>query len=126
MKKFRVKVDGKEYEVEVEAIDESNENLGNMDTNNIKNDYPKKADLNNKKTNNTEETVGEDILAPLPGTISVRVKKGEKVSKGEIIIILEAMKMENEITAPIDGTVQELYVSTGDSVETGELMARII
>ncbi len=126
MKKFRVKVDGKEYEVEVEAIDESNESLNNKDVE-IKNEEPKRENhTSNKNSKNTEETEGEEILAPLPGTITVKVKKGENVSKGEIIMILEAMKMENEITAPIDGNLQELYVSTGDSVETGELMARII
>ncbi len=132
MKKFKVKVDGKVFEVEVEAINDSDENIDNLATNQIKkddinDDDDNKEVLDNKKISSDKaNTEGEDIVAPLPGVISVKVKKGKNVSKGDIILILEAMKMENEITAPIDGTLQELYVSTGDTVETGELLARII
>lgn len=132
MKKFKVKVDGKVYEVEVEAINDSDENIDNLATNqikkdDIKNDDSNKEVLDNKKISSDKaDTEGEDIVAPLPGVISVKANKGENVSKSDILLILEAMKMENEITAPIDGTIQELYVSTGDTVETGELLARII
>lgn len=63
---------------------------------------------------------GEAIKAPLPGTIlQVRVAAGEAVKAGQVLVILEAMKMENEIVAPRDGTVAQVVTSKGSTVETG-------
>lgn len=63
---------------------------------------------------------GEQITAPMPGTIlSVKVKQGDAVKAGQILVILEAMKMENEIVAPRDGTVAQVVVAQGASVDTG-------
>ncbi len=69
---------------------------------------------------------GEAVKAPMPGTImKINVSVGDKVKKGDIICILEAMKMENEIFAPVDGTVTSLPVSKGASVQTDEVLATI-
>ena len=66
------------------------------------------------------------VTAPLPGTINdVRVKAGDKVKAGQVIVILEAMKMENEIQAPSDGTVSAVSVSKGDAVAEGAVMVVI-
>lgn len=63
---------------------------------------------------------GETIAAPMPGNIlRVDVKQGDTVKAGQILIILEAMKMENEIVAPKDGTVAQVVTSKGAVVETG-------
>ena len=63
---------------------------------------------------------GTPINAPLPGTIlSVNVSNGQPVKKGEVLLIIEAMKMENEIMAPSDGTVTSVAVSKGQAVESG-------
>ena len=63
------------------------------------------------------------VDAPMPGTIlDVKVSVGASVSSGEVICILEAMKMENEIVAPQDGTVASVNVSKGDSVEAGQVI----
>lgn len=63
---------------------------------------------------------GEQITAPMPGTIlSVKVKQGDAVKAGQILVILEAMKMENEIVAPRDGTIAQVVVAQGASVDTG-------
>lgn len=63
---------------------------------------------------------GETISSPMPGTIvSVDVKVGQGVKKGDILVVLEAMKMENEIMAPHDAQVAAVLVNKGDSVETG-------
>ena len=60
------------------------------------------------------------ISAPMPGTIlSVAVKAGDSVKKGDVLAILEAMKMENEIMAPHDATVAAVQVNKGESVDTG-------
>ena len=56
----------------------------------------------------------------MPGTIlSVNVKAGDAVKEGQVLVILEAMKMENEIVAPKNGTVTQVLVSKGSSVDTG-------
>ena len=69
---------------------------------------------------------GLKITAPMPGTIlDVKVAAGQAVKKGDIIVILEAMKMENEIMAPQDGTVASVPAKKGDSVNPGDLLAVI-
>lgn len=66
------------------------------------------------------------ISAPMPGKVlSVKVSAGEKVTKGQIIMILEAMKMENEIVASQDGTVASINVNEGASVEAGAVLATL-
>ena len=67
---------------------------------------------------------GEKVSAPMPGTI-LQIKKngGEPVRKGEIIMILEAMKMENEIIAPRDGVIAQITVAKGSTVSTGDVLA---
>lgn len=67
---------------------------------------------------------GQKVLSPMPGTIlSVNVSVGSPVKAGDILLILEAMKMENEIIAPCDGTVRQLTVQKGSTVATDELLA---
>lgn len=69
---------------------------------------------------------GEAIKAPMPGTIlSIKVSPGSSVKRGDTLIILEAMKMENEISAPRDGVVTEILTSTGASVSTGDVLLAI-
>lgn len=125
MKKFRVNVNGKSYEVEVEE-------MGGMQPSYTYAPTPAPAAAPTPaaptpaapapapKAAPKAKVSGETITAPMPGTIlDVKVSEGQKVKAGDIIIILEAMKMENEITAPKSGTV---YLSTtkGANVNTGE------
>lgn len=66
---------------------------------------------------------GEAIKAPMPGTIiNFKVSTGAAVKKGDTLLILEAMKMENEISAPRDGVVAEILVAKGASVSTGDVL----
>ena len=63
---------------------------------------------------------GEAVNAPMPGNIlKVNVKTGDAVKAGTVLVVLEAMKMENEIMAPTDGTVTQVLVSKGSTVDTG-------
>ena len=63
---------------------------------------------------------GEPVPAPMPGTVlRVEVTQGQAVKSGDLLVVLEAMKMENEILAPKDGTVAQVVVQKGSSVDTG-------
>ena len=63
---------------------------------------------------------GEPVNAPMPGTIlKVNVSQGQAVKAGDCLVVLEAMKMENEILAPKDGTVTQVVVTKGAAVDTG-------
>lgn len=63
---------------------------------------------------------GEPVAAPMPGTIlDIKVKAGDSVKSGQLIAILEAMKMENEIFCPRDGVVAQVVATKGSSVDTG-------
>lgn len=118
MKKYKVKVNNKLFEVEVEEISSSTvvENK----------ELVKKEETKAAPKAATGDVSGEEVLAPLPGNIiSIDVSKGDQVNEGDVIFILEAMKMENEITAPASGTVKEIYVTQGASVDTEEVLAII-
>ena len=66
------------------------------------------------------------VNSPMPGKIlSVKTSVGQAVKKGEVLMILEAMKMENEVVAPEDGTVASIDVAAGDSVEAGVVLATL-
>lgn len=69
---------------------------------------------------------GTPVKAPLPGVVTkVLVKEGQAVKKGEVVLVLEAMKMENNITAEADGTVSGICVNAGDSVMEGTTLITI-
>ncbi|TDO71138.1 biotin carboxyl carrier protein [Halanaerobium saccharolyticum] len=136
MKKFRVEVDGEEFIVRIEeigniesseAVSKSRESAGIISEVASKS-KPKKADSESKKQPQKEMAVpsdiGEgDVVAPMPGSIlEINFKKGDRVSKGDVLIILEAMKMENKITAAQSGTVKEIKVRVGDSVDAEDVM----
>ena len=66
---------------------------------------------------------GETVAAPMPGTIlAVNVQNGAAVKKGDVLFVLEAMKMENEIMAPCDGTASGVAVAQGATVSTGDVL----
>ncbi|EQB89018.1 biotin carboxyl carrier protein [Clostridium punense] len=69
---------------------------------------------------------GEKIECPMPGTIvKVNVTEGATIKKGDVLVVLEAMKMENEIMSPVDGTVAQVNVAKGAAVNSGDLLVVI-
>ena len=70
--------------------------------------------------------IGE-VRAPMPGLVlDVMVKEGQVVAKGDPLLVLEAMKMENELRAPADGTIQKIYAAKGDKVEKGAVLVGFV
>ena len=93
---------------------------------------PKESSVENKQTDdfplsrNTLPKNSTAVKAPLPGTITkLNVKNGQNIKRGEILCILEAMKMENEIIAPTDGTIIQIEVQQGSSVQTDDILVVI-
>jgi len=112
MKKYRVNVNGTAYEVEIELIDA-----------NAVASAPAKAAA---PAPAAAPAGGQTINAPMPGTIlKVNVQNGKAVKKGDVLMILEAMKMENEIMAPCDGTVSSVSVAQGAAVDSGAVLCTI-
>lgn len=67
-----------------------------------------------------------EVKAPMPGKIlNVKANAGASVKKGDVILVLEAMKMENDVVAPEDGTVASIEVAAGDAVEAGDVLATL-
>ncbi len=110
MKKYRVNVNGTVFEVEIEEMTGA----------------PAAPAAAPAPAAPAAPAGGEKITAPMPGTIlAVNVTSGSAVKKGDVLMILEAMKMENEIMAPCDGTVTSVSVTKGAAVESGTLLCTI-
>ena len=129
MRKFIINVNGSQYEVEVEEVT----NGVNSSQSSVQKPQPKPAPQPKKESKPVEEkkevTVAagaEAVEAPMPGTIlSINVNEGDTVKSGQILVILEAMKMENEILSPRDGKVVSIATSKGASVNTGDKLVVI-
>ena len=114
MKKYRVTVNGSLYEIEVEEMDASAVSAAPA------------APAAPKAPVAAAPAAGAQVKAPMPGNIlDVKVQAGQVVKKGDVLVILEAMKMENEIQAPCDGKVTGVNVRKGDTVETQALLCTI-
>lgn len=125
MKMFRVVVNGNEYEVGIEELKEGNTTVPTETKIAAapRPDKPKAPPKPEAPKAGTSNGGGEAIVAPMPGTIlRVEVSTGDAVTKGDTLLILEAMKMENEILAPNDGVVKQLNVSKGASVNPGDIL----
>ncbi len=109
MKKYRVTVNGTVYEVELEELTGS---------------APVSAPAAPAAASApAAPAAGEQIRAPMPGNIlAVNVTAGQTVKKGDVLMVLEAMKMENEIMCPRDGVVASVNTTKGASVESGTLL----
>ena len=121
MKNLRITVNGVAYDVQVEELSEDAAAAPAPAA------APKKAAAHVKAApKKVAAGAGEKVAAPMPGTIvSVNVSDGQSVKKGDVLVVLEAMKMENEIKAPKDGTVTGISVSKGESVDTGATLVTI-
>ncbi len=116
MKNYRITVNGKTYEVTVEETGAAAPVAAAP--------APVQAAPAPAKAAAPAAPAGaEKVTSPMPGTVlAVKVAAGQSVKKGETVVLLEAMKMENEIPAPRDGVVASVAVSKGSSVQAGDLL----
>lgn len=125
MKKYKIRINGKDYEVEVEEIKESVSSPAVESVVTKKIEEPKKTKETVKKSS-AVPAGAHTIEAPMPGTVlRIDVKEGDMVKNGQVLLILEAMKMENEITATRDGKIASINVGSGDSVNANDVLISI-
>lgn len=131
MRKFLIRVNGNQYEVEVEEIKGESPapqvapqvvaQPSPQPTVQAAQPAPQPAQPKEEKEEVVVQAGEEAVEAPMPGTIlRIEVKEGEEVKEGQILAILEAMKMENEILAPRAGRVKSILTSQGASVNTSD------
>ena len=110
MKQYEITLDGQVYKVSLREISEETA-----------------AQISNPSKEATKESVGDssgkEITAPMAGNIlSINVSAGDRVKAGDTLVILEAMKMENEIVSPIDGVISSILVQQNQTVDSGQLL----
>jgi len=112
MKNYEIEIDGQVYHVKVRELPDDA----------VMTEQPK-ADSGKSTADVAPQTEGKAMLAPMAGTVlRILVKEGQRVKKGENLIVLEAMKMENEIVADEDGVVRRILVKENDSVESDQAL----
>ena len=141
MKEYSFEINGRGYDVAIKNIKDSvaevvvngtayTVRINNKTSNNASSDHdvkPNTTDVTQKVASRPRHRMtGVTIKSPLPGVISaIRVKIGDKVSVGQELVVLEAMKMENSIESEAYGTIKEIHVEKGDSVLEGEAIITI-
>lgn len=126
LRKFRIKLNEKEYLVEMEELTPGAQNIpvAQVQMPQVVQATPvEPAQQPQAETPVANQLVGEGqiILSPMPGNILKVAKKiGDKVAKNEAVLVLEAMKMENEIVSPVDGTITSILVANGQVVDVSD------
>ena len=123
MKEYKIKVNGNEYKVEIEEV---GGNITNVSAAPAQAAAPAAGPKPASAPSAPASAGGVKVTSPLPGVIlDVAVKEGDAVKKGDKVIVLEAMKMENVIEATADGVVKEIKVKKSDSVLEGDVLVVI-
>ena len=116
MKVYKIKVNGKSYRGELEAIEET------ASSEPVKEAVKEQP----KKTAAAPSGDAQQVLSPIQGSVvNVKVKPGDNVKKGDVLLIIEAMKLENEVPSPFDGEVVDVLVSKGQNVTAKEVVVTI-
>ena len=125
-RKFIVTINGIAYEVEVEELEEVPEGISPSDE--LSGVVPTVSKVSPQPPSPPKRALEEEavVSAPFPAQVlSIKKNLGDYVQEGEVLLILEAMKMEIEISSPRDGTVNEILVEEGKRVEPGEKLLTV-
>ena len=119
IKLYKIRIGEKVYEVEVEDVSEKEGTIETSASSDSKQEVSK-----NENPPLQKKTEGSEVIkAPMQELIvDVKAKTGQKVKAGDEVVVLEAMKMENPIVAPCDGTISEIRVAKGDTVNTDDIL----
>ncbi len=140
MKHFKFKINGNEYTVDVNGIEED---IASIEVNGTKYEVEIDRKVKKSKTPTIVRPVSSEppkpkiekreggsahpVLSPLPGTIiAVKVKAGDIIEKGSLLMTMEAMKMENQVLADRAGVIENLLVGPGDAVLQGDVLLEIV
>jgi biotin carboxyl carrier protein len=123
---YSLLVDGKSYEAYVYPSEEAWQVLFVGRLFNVTVEDEREKRLKTRNSGNVAERAEFMLKAPMPGlVVSVPVRDGQAVEKGDILIVLESMKMQNELKSPRAGTVSRLRIKPGDSVELRQIMLSV-
>ena len=136
IKQYKITVNGKLYDVSVEEVGEI---MGGVHASKTVSTFVNAGNTNNNSNSKEKQILDKpqdsipidenaiSVKAPMPGTIlSFNVSVGDMVSEGQVVAILEAMKMENELASPSSGKVKSIHVEKGSSVIEGQIILQII
>ena len=127
VRRFRITVNGKVFEVEAEELGSTPASAGGAEGRAVPTAPPASSSQEpsrpTSESPNRSPASGVAVDAPLPGLVlDVKITAGDTVGEGQVLLILEAMKMENEIVAPQEGTIHEVKVAKGDNVASGDIL----
>lgn len=129
MSKYRITLEGKSYEMEVELLAENGapQPVAKKEYKTFQN-APKDTNVNVVDLSVQKQTINHTgaVAAPMPGTvIRIEREKGSVVKAGDLVLVLEAMKMENEILAPVDGMITAMNCTVGGTVAGGDVLFEV-
>ena len=123
---FHCLVDNNKYEIEMVSLNGDGKNMslkinGNQFDIKIKDQFDLLIDKMGLVSSDIVDI--KNVLAPMPGLVlGIQIKSGDQVMKGDTLLVLEAMKMENMIKSPVDGVIKKLSVASGDAVDKGQIL----
>jgi biotin carboxyl carrier protein len=122
MKTYKLKLNNKIYEVDIELVNES----ADMSISDTSQSTSTPAPSASPAATTTASEGGQEVTAPLPGKIlDICVKEGQNVKKGDLLVIVEAMKLENEVFSDFEGIIRAIKVNKGDNVNTNDALIAI-
>lgn len=126
MKNYRITVNGNTYDVAVEELGAGVAPVSPVASAPVQASAPAPAAAPKAAPAPSAAQGGTKVTSPMPGNIfDIKVNVGDKVDANQVVIVLEAMKMENEIVTPVAGTVASINVNKGDAVNSGDILVTI-
>lgn len=125
VKKYNITVNGNQYSVEVEEVKSEIAHVNTPQPQATASTSKQSAPASEAKPHHSSSK-GKKIISPMPASIiSIAVNVGDQVKSGQVLLVFESMKMQNDITTPVDGTVSAINIAVGSVVSAGDLLMTI-